>query len=62
MSKILNTSEEFYFAIFGEYSIATYSIVSIHPLMYGSKHQKVRVIYLMLYQFYNQQMAYTEFQ
>jgi len=24
MSKILNTSGEFYFAIFGEYSIATY--------------------------------------
>ena len=25
MSEILNTSGEFYFAIFGEYSIATYS-------------------------------------
>ena len=33
MSKILNTSGEFYFAIFGEYSIATYNFSGLKRVM-----------------------------
>jgi len=36
MSEILNTSGEFYFAIFGEYSIATYTEEYLNHDYYGN--------------------------